>query len=159
MKATTAQKIEQANKSYQRVINGSSKNDTVVIQAFLDRGIIATPRIDVFKYNDWLYVSDPANGKQKRQVRKGEKSVRVRTMYEEVKNGVKTGKLKPATAKLFHISQTDPVEAPITKADLEDLKTDPDKPIRIEWDKVITVDDGRKAEFTEIQPGISIMVT
>ena len=141
MKATTAQKIEQANKSYQRVINGSSKNDPIVIQAFLDRGIIATPRIDVFKYNDWLYVSDPANGKQKRQVRKGEKSVKVRTMYEEVKNGVKTGKLKPATAKLFHISQTDPVEAPITKADLEDLKTDPDKPIRIEWDKVISITD------------------
>ena len=141
MKANTAQKIEQANKSYQRVINGSSKNDPIVIQAFLDRGIIATPRIDVFKYNDWLYVSDPANGKQKRQVRKGEKSVKVRTMYEEVKNGVKTGKLKPATAKLFHISQTDPVEAPITKADLEDLKTDPDKPIRIEWDKVISITD------------------
>ena len=136
MKTTTAQKIEQATQSYLRVINGSSKNDTVVIQAFLDRGIIATPRIDVFKYNDWLYVSDPANGKQKRQVRKGEKSVRVRTMYEEVKNGVKTGKLKPATAKLFHISQTDPVEADA-------------------WDR----QDPATAKFTEIQPGISIMVT
>ena len=80
-------------------------------------------------------------------------------MVEEKKNGVKTGKIRPATACLFHISQTVPVEAPITKADLEDLQTDPDKPIRIEWDKVITVDDGRKAEFTEVQPGISVMVT
>ena len=41
MKATTAQKVEQATQSYHRVINGSSKNDTVVIQAFLDRGIWA----------------------------------------------------------------------------------------------------------------------
>ena len=129
MKATTAQKVEQATQSYLRVINGSSKNDTVVIQAFLDRGIIATPRIDVFKYNDWLYVKHPETGKEKRQVREGEKSVKVRTMYEEKKNGVKTGKMKPATACLFHISQTDPV------------------------------DDGRKAEFTEVQPGISVMVT
>jgi len=109
MKATTAQKIEQANKSYQRVINGSSKNDPIVIQAFLDRGIIATPRIDVFKYNDWLYVKHPETGKEKRQVREGEKSVKVRTMYEEKKNGVKTGKMKPATACLFHISQTDSI--------------------------------------------------
>ena len=111
MKATTAQKVEQATQSYHRVINGSSKNDTVVIQAFLDRGIIATPRIDVFKYNDWLYVSDPATGKERRQVRKGEKSVKVRTMVDDEKNGVKTGKKRPATACLFHISQTDPVEA------------------------------------------------
>jgi len=136
MKTTTAQKIEQATQSYLRVINGSSKNDTVVIQAFLDRGIIATPRIDVFKYNDWLYVKHPETGKEKRQVRKGEKSVKVRTMVDEEKNGVKTGKKRPATACLFHISQTDPVEADA-------------------WDR----QDPATAKFTEIQPGISIMVT
>ena len=140
MKATTAQKVEQATQSYLRVINGSSKNDTVVIQAFLDRGIIATPRIDVFKYNDWLYVKHPATGKEKRQVRKGEKSVKVRTMYEEKKNGVKTGKMKPATACLFHISQTDPVEAGA-------------------WDRQDPATAWDADKFTEIQPGISIMVT
>jgi hypothetical protein len=55
--------------------------------------------------------------------------VKIRTIRDEEKNGVKTGKKRPATACLFHISQTDPV------------------------------DDGRKAEFTEVQPGISVMVT
>jgi hypothetical protein len=111
MKATTAQKIERATQAYNRAINSSSvQNELIVIQEFAKRGITATPRKDVWIYDVWLYVNDAANGKQKRQVRKGEKSVKVRTMYEEKKNGVKTGKLKPATACLFHISQTDPVE-------------------------------------------------
>jgi|TARA_Y100000296_G_C5042720_1_gene190712 hypothetical protein len=107
MKATTAQKVEQATQSYNRVISGSSKNDALVIEAFLQRGIIATPRVDVFKYNDWLLVSDSATGKEKRQVRKGEKSVKVYTMVDEEKGGEKTGKKRRATACLFHISQTD----------------------------------------------------
>ena len=141
MKATTAQKVEQATQSYNRVIAGSSKNDALVIEAFLQRGIIATPRLDVFKYNDWLLVSDSATGKEKRQVRKGEKSVKVRTMVDEEKGGEKTGKKRRATACLFHISQTDPVEARITEQDLEGLKINPDKPIRIEWDKVISITD------------------
>ena len=110
MKATNAQKAVQAVESYNRVINGASTNDLLVIEAFKKRGINAVPRIDVFKYNDWLYVSDPATGKERRQVRKGEKSVKVRTMVDDEKNGVKTGKKRPATACLFHISQTEPVE-------------------------------------------------
>ena len=110
MKATTAQKIERATQAYNRAINSSSvQNELIVIQEFAKRGITATPRKDVWIYDVWLYVNDATNGKQKRQVRKGEKSVKVRTMYEEKKNGVKTGKLKPATTCLFHISQTDSI--------------------------------------------------
>ena len=111
MKATTAQKIERAADAYNRAVNSTSvQNELIVIQEFAKRGITATPRKDVWTYDVWLHIRDNLNGKEKRQVRKGEQSVKVRTMYEEKKNGVKTGKLKPATACLFHISQTDVVE-------------------------------------------------
>jgi len=154
MKANT-QKAAQAEQSLNRAINGQSvQNDMIVMKEFSNRGIVATPRVDVFTYNIWKF-------QKGRQVKKGEKSVKVRTFIEDKK----TGKTRCSTACLFHISQTfDPLEAPITKADLEDLKTDPDKPIRIEkaddvylsfsdlldgketvvkptWDKVISITD------------------
>jgi len=94
---------QQAEQSYNRAVsNVSVQNDLIVVQEFKKRGITATPRTDVFTYNTWLY-------KFKRQVRKGEKSVKVRTIRDEEKNGVKTGKKRPATACLFHLSQTDSI--------------------------------------------------
>ena len=94
---------QQAEQSYNRAVsNVSVQNDLIVVQEFKKRGITATPRTDVFTYNTWLY-------KFKRQVRKGEKSVKVRTIRDEETNGVKTGKKRPATACLFHISQTDSI--------------------------------------------------
>ena len=125
MKANT-QKAEQAEQSLNRAVNGQSvQNDMIVIKEFSNRGIDATPRVDVFTYNIWKF-------QKGRQVKKGEKSVKVRTFIEDKK----TGKTRCSMACLFHISQTDPVEADA-------------------WDR----QDPATAKFTEIQPGISIMVT
>lgn len=70
------------------------QNDLLVVMAFNDRGIQATPRVDVFTYNAWL-----AKG---RQVRKGEKGVTIFTFIEK-KDGSKT----PRSVTVFHVSQTD----------------------------------------------------
>ena len=115
MKATAAM----AAQSYNKAVNGSScVNDAKVISQFAERGIDATPRVDVFTYNIWRH-------QKGRQVMKGEKSVRIVTFIEDKK----TGKKRPKTACVFHISQTE------------------------------ALNDGREAKFREIEPGISIMVT
>jgi hypothetical protein len=112
MKATAAL----AEQSYNKAVNGrSAVNDAKVISQFAERGIDATPRVDVFTYNIWRH-------QKGRQVMKGEKSVRIVTFIEDKKTGEKRRK----TACVFHISQT---EAVVTKKDLEDLKIDPSKPI------------------------------
>tara|TARA_Y100001951_G_C11206507_1_gene220348 strand:+ start:286 stop:699 length:414 start_codon:yes stop_codon:yes gene_type:complete len=99
MKANT-QKAEQAEQSLNRAINGQSvQNDMIVMKEFSNRGIVATPRVDVFTYNIWKF-------QKGRQVKKGEKSVKVRTFIEDKK----TGKTRCSMACLFHISQTDSVE-------------------------------------------------
>ena len=95
MKATAAM----AAQSYSKAVNGSScVNDAKVISQFAERGIDATPREDVFTYNIWRNVKG-------RQVRKGEKSVRIVTFIEDKK----TGKKRPKSAAVFHISQTDSI--------------------------------------------------
>ena len=92
MKATAAM----AAQSYSKAVNGSScVNDAKVISQFAERGIDATPRVDVFTYNIWRH-------QKGRQVMKGEKSVRLVTFIEDKK----TGKKRPKTACVFHISQT-----------------------------------------------------
>jgi hypothetical protein len=73
-------------------------NDLLVVAAFEERGIKATPRVDVFTYNAWL-----AKG---RQVRKGEKGVKIFTFIEK-KDGSKT----PRAVTVFHVSQTDSIGA------------------------------------------------
>ena len=73
-------------------------NDALVIYAFEERGINATPRVDVFTYNAWL-----AKG---RQVKKGEKGVKVVTFVEKA-----DGSKLPRSVTVFHISQTDLMEA------------------------------------------------
>ena len=61
MKATAAM----AAQSYSKAVNGSScVNDAKVISQFAERGIDATPRVDVFTYNIWRH-------QKGRQVMKG----------------------------------------------------------------------------------------
>ena len=51
MKVNT-QKAEQAEQSLNRAINGQSvQNDMIVMKEFSNRGIVATPRVDVFTYS------------------------------------------------------------------------------------------------------------
>ena len=126
MKATAAM----AEQSYNKAVNGRSVvNDAKVISQFAERGIDATPRVDVFTYNIWRH-------QKGRQVVKGEKSVKIVTFIED-----KYGKKRPKTAFVFHISQT---EAVVTEKDLDGLKVDPSKSIKF-----------RKVEGHE---GISVMV-
>ena len=104
---TIEEKISDANTALFRAQNGQSeKNDATVIAGFSVRGIPLEdidPRTNVFTYNIWLYAD--ANGFQNRQVRKGEKSVKVLTFYDDEK----TKKKKVSRASLFHISQTDAI--------------------------------------------------
>lgn len=69
-------------------------NDVLVIHAFQEKGINATPRVDVFTYNAWL-----AKG---RQVKKGEKGVKIFTFIER-----KDGSKQPKSVTVFHVSQTE----------------------------------------------------
>ena len=125
-----------AAQSYSKAVNGSScVNDAKVISQFAERGIDATPRVDVFTYNIWRH-------QKGRQVMKGEKSVRIVTFIEDKK----TGKKRPKTACVFHISQTEAVEGVKTAG----MATKPLESV---------FNDGREAKFREIEPGISIMVT
>jgi hypothetical protein len=129
MKVNT-QKAEQAEQSLNRAINGQSvQNDMIVMKEFSNRGIVATPRVDVFTYNIWKF-------QKGRQVKKGEKSVKVRTFIEDKK----TGKTRCSMACLFHISQTDPVEG---EAGAYDGWTgvEPDGADKVKWDKVISITD------------------
>lgn len=73
-----------------------SQNDPLVIAGFEERGIEATPRVDVFTYNAWL-----AKG---RRVRKGEKGVKGFTFIEK-----KDGNKRPWRVTFFHLSQTEPL--------------------------------------------------
>lgn len=86
-----------------------SANDVRVIEAFAERGIVATPRVDVFTYKAWFALG--------RQVRRGEKSVRV-TVWLPVpdKDGTK-GRMIARTAYVFHKSQTDAIEGREDRSD------------------------------------------
>ncbi len=87
---------ELAAQTYDRAINGSSvANELTIKQAFADRGIEAHPREDTFTFNVWRH-------KFARQVRKGEKGVQIVTFRKD-----KEGNTVPASAYVFHISQTD----------------------------------------------------
>jgi len=80
----------------------SSANYTAILTGFVGKGIPSAqiiPRVNVFTYNAWA-----AKG---RQVRRGEHGVRVMTWIDK-KDG--TGK-RPIAATVFHVSQTDAIEA------------------------------------------------
>ena len=128
MKANT-QKAEQAEQSLNRAVNGQSvQNDMIVIKEFSNRGIEATPRVDVFTYNIWKF-------QKGRQVKKGEKSVKVRTFIEDKK----TGKTRCSTACLFHISQTEAAPSDDVYLSFSDLLDGKETIVKPTWEKVITV--------------------
>lgn len=87
----------------------STRTEMEVIAGFAARGIDATPRVDTFTYNAWKALG--------RQVRRGEKGVRVMTWIpindkktEEQKRDKKNTarRLRPKMATVFHKSQTEP---------------------------------------------------
>ncbi len=96
-----------------RIQNGFSKNDALVVALFAARGIDPAeiePRENVLTYRAWQ-----AKG---RQVRKGEKSVRISTYIPvPAKLDSVTGKVlepastRPWTAAVFHVSQTKAVQS------------------------------------------------
>lgn len=73
------------------------QNDLLVMAAFEERGIHATPRVDVFTFNAWL-----AKGKR---VKKGEKGVRIFTFIEK-----RDGSKSPRSVTVFHVSQTESLD-------------------------------------------------
>ena len=90
----------------------SMTNYPAIFKGFMERGIPESeiePRVNVFTYRAWQA--------QGRQVRKGEKGVKVITYRElpEKRNGndgiVKAGGRMPWSSTVFHISQTDPINA------------------------------------------------
>lgn len=99
-------KAEEARaEALHRAQTGTSlANDLAVIEGFAERGIEATPRVDVFTYNAWKA--------QGRQVKKGEKGLRIQTFIKRESkrqtdsDGNPKAYTMPRTVSVFHISQT-----------------------------------------------------
>ena len=90
---------QRANETYARAVGGTSiKNDLTVIHEFAAMGINATQRVDVFTYNVWKH-------KKNRIVRKGSTPVRLTSIRENKK----TGETFFSYCRVYHISQTDPI--------------------------------------------------
>lgn len=87
----------------------SIHNDTLVITAFQERGIEATPRVDVFTFNAWL-----AKG---RVVRKGQKGVKIVTFFEKP-DGTKVSR----SVTVFHVSQTDLADSPAEPTEVQEAE-------------------------------------
>lgn len=99
------ERSEMQRASLNRATSGCSlTNDLAVIAAFAARGIVATPRVDVFTFNAWKALG--------RSVMKGEKGTRVVTwipIQRKAADGTKKdGGMLPRTAYVFHVSQTQP---------------------------------------------------
>ena len=96
-----------------RIQNGFSKNDALVVALFAARGIDPAdvePRVNVLTYRAWQAKA--------RQVRRGERSVRISTFIPiDAKIDPVTGKVlepassRPWTAAVFHVSQTKAVQS------------------------------------------------
>ncbi len=94
--------------------NSSARNYAAIILGFMEKGIDKddiTPRVNVFTYAAWVA--------QGRQVKKGEHGVKITTwipIQVKTKEGatdkpVKKSRVRPKTATVFHVSQTDPIAA------------------------------------------------
>lgn len=99
----------QLDESLARAKHGmSAANFAAIIYGFAARGIPADdiqPRENVFTYNAWKA--------QGRQVRRGEKGVAIQTWIpipdKQNNDGTtRRGGLRPRTAYVFHVTQTDP---------------------------------------------------
>lgn len=90
-----------------RIRSGYSRNDAAVMMAFEAAGYgEVSPRLDVLTYRAWRGAG--------RQVRKGEKAVKVAVWLPRTrtkKDGTTETYTIPTTASLFHISQTEPIGA------------------------------------------------
>lgn len=90
------------------VENDSVANYGAIFDGFVEKGVDLDdikPRINVFTYNAWQALG--------RQVRRGEKGVRVVTVIRTKKkqeNGEEESRNIKKMTTVFHISQTDPVE-------------------------------------------------
>ncbi|GEM_PF-1365448 len=100
------------------VTNTSTANYDAIFNGFMEKGINPqdiAPRENVFTYNAWQALG--------RQVRKGEKGVKVVTVVTTSRKDAATGETEGAkflrNTTVFHISQTDPVKGkdePATEA-------------------------------------------
>ena len=90
--------------AYLRAISGQSlTNEARVVAGFCERGI---PEREINPACKCLHLSSAwQSNKLRRQVRKGEKGVKVVTFFEDKKTKQKRMK----TAHVFHVSQTDPM--------------------------------------------------
>ena len=113
-----ATKEEMQHEALSRAINplGPATNFPAIIYGFVAKGIPESeirPRENVLTYNAWRALG--------RQVRKGEHGVKVLTFLpgrEREEVDATTGQKKivrrssqPWTATVFHVSQTDPIQA------------------------------------------------
>ena len=100
-------RTEERAAAYVRAVSGESfANYPDIINGFMERGIPAdqiSPRENVFTYDAWQHKG--------RQVRRGEKAVKILTFKPVTKRDKETGETEsfkiPWTAYVFHISQTD----------------------------------------------------
>jgi antirestriction protein ArdC len=100
-------KLEQRREALHRALDSNSLlNYPAIFAGFMDKGIPEgdiKPRVNVFTYNAWL-----AKG---RQVRKGERGVKVETWIVKTVRDEQTGLERqvkyPKRTTVFHISQTD----------------------------------------------------
>ncbi len=103
---------EQRTEALDRARNGNSLgNYATIIRGFVARGIAAEdiePRVNVFTYRAWQAL--------KRQVRRGERGIRVATYRPCQKKTVDSDGTehverftRPGMASVFHVSQTDPM--------------------------------------------------
>jgi hypothetical protein len=99
-------KITQSIESLNRAKNGDSlANYQAIMQGFADKGIPASdiiPRENVFTYNAWLALN--------RQVRKGEKGVKVVTWIPAKDKDSENSFMLCRRSTVFHISQTDLIQ-------------------------------------------------
>ena len=99
-------KITQSIESLNRAKNGDSlANYQAILQGFADKGIPASeiiPRENVFTYNAWLALN--------RQVRKGEKGVKVVTWIPAKQKDSESSFMFRGRSTVFHISQTDLIQ-------------------------------------------------
>ncbi|WP_434077480.1 ArdC family protein [Pseudomonas aeruginosa] len=94
----------------------SAANYETIVDEFMQRGIPPeeiTPRVNIFTYHAWRALG--------RQVRKGEKGVKILSMAPITRRADdndaqadqgegKPARMRPVPAVVFHISQTDPIE-------------------------------------------------
>ena len=107
-----ASRQELQEEALSRAVGGQScSNWAPIFAGFTAKGIPESdirPRENVFTYHAWRALG--------RQVRRGEHGVKVMTYVPMTKKDDATGEKKeigrqPRTATVFHVSQTDPIDA------------------------------------------------